>query len=179
MTKAVRSAKTRVLKLAARAKPRPHAKASLLVAVVDGARANIYKADAPPTGRPGLRLTLIKGGGLRQSNRKSRAIVSDRPGHKASSSGSGRYALQPKSDPHVRAEQQFVIAVAEALERALATQGCDEVVLVAPPRAMGDLRAHLSPKLARRTILEITREWTALTPSDIGRRVAAALLPET
>ncbi|MDX2143833.1 MAG: host attachment protein [Rhodospirillaceae bacterium] len=179
MKKAARSPKTRVQKLAARTKPRPRIKKSLMVAVIDGARANIYKAEASATGRPGLRLTVIDGGRLRQSNRKSRAIVSDRPGHKASSAGTGRYALQPKSDPHVRAEQQFVIGVAEFLDRALAAQGCDELVLVAPPRAMGDLRAHLSPAVARRTILEITQEWTALTPSVIGQRVAVALMPET
>jgi protein required for attachment to host cells len=181
MAKITRAPKTRVHNRAPRPKPRPHIDKTMIVAVVDGARAAIYIAKPSPVrqqgGRPGLRLSLVPGGRLRQSNRKSRAIVSDRPGHKAGGFGTRRYAVQPRMSPHDRAERQFVVDVAEFLGRVVPSLKPDELVLVAPPRAMGELRGRLARALARRDILEITQEWTGLGPAEIGKRLTALLMP--
>jgi protein required for attachment to host cells len=63
--------------------------------------------------------------------------------------GFGRHGAGER-DPASRAEERFLAAVAERLDEAAAAGAFEHLVLIAPPAALGVLRAGLRPATARR-----------------------------
>jgi protein required for attachment to host cells len=73
----------------------------------------------------------------------------DRAPRSYESSGSARHAMEPTDTPVQDAEKRFLHRVAERLAEAKAAAAFERVVLFAPPRALGALRAALkAPVLA-------------------------------
>lgn len=62
--------------------------------------------------------------------------------------GSGRHGAG-EHDPALETERRFMREVAEALDAGLRRKAYETLVLMAPPRALGLLRAELSPAVAR------------------------------
>lgn len=48
----------------------------------------------------------------------------------------------------------------------------EQLVLVADPVSMGELRPQLHPQVSMRTLAEITKDWTRLGIQDIARALA-------
>jgi len=57
-----------------------------------------------------------------------------------------------EGDPHDLAERAFVKDLAQRLEGVAREQPFDQMILIAPPRALGHLRDALSPSLAQKVI---------------------------
>jgi protein required for attachment to host cells len=124
------------------------------------------------------RLTAIPKGKFRQANLPGRMIVSDRPGHSAfAGAGGRRSAMEPRSEPHARAETVFLKKVASAVNLLARDGRFDRLVVAAPPKAMHDLRTALNATSKRKVVAEITHEWTRLGVRDMAERVKAALGP--
>lgn len=68
-------------------------------------------------------------------------------------------------DARDRAEQHFLADLAKRLDPLVAKQAFDQVILVAPPRALGHLREALSPAVTRK-----------VAGSDAHERVDATLI---
>ena len=78
----------------------------------------------------------------------ARDVKSDRPGRAFSSaSGGPRHALEPQHDYHKLEKHAFVASVAKALEHAATAREFDRLVLVAPPRTMGEFKSVLSERV--------------------------------
>jgi protein required for attachment to host cells len=153
------------------AAPKDNVRIVLLVA--DGATAQLYDV-APIT----CRLTAIPKGKFRQANLPGRMIVSDRPGHTSFvGAGGRRSALEPRSEPHARAETVFLKKVASAVNLMARGTRFDRLIVAAPPKAMHDLRTSLNAATKRKVVSEITHEWTRLGVRDMAERVKAALGP--
>lgn len=79
---------------------------------------------------------------------QSHTDKSDRPGRSFSSSGGGiRHAIESHSDYRKLEKHKFTLAVANALNHAALGREFDRLVLVAPPRSVGELRQSLSQQV--------------------------------
>lgn len=92
-------------------------------------------------------------------NPANRVQGRDRPGRAHSAFGQGRSALE-ETDWHQLAEDDFAREVAAILDHAAADGVFDEIVLVAPPAVLGELRASLGENAAKRVIAEIPKTLT-------------------
>jgi len=92
--------------------------------------------------------------------RSSAEIGSDRPGRTFDSSGQGRHAMEPPTDPHRHEKHTFATHIADELDRALQRKSFDTLVIVAPPQALGDLRHALSPAVSATITAEFNKDLT-------------------
>jgi protein required for attachment to host cells len=68
-------------------------------------------------------------------------------------------ALQD-TDWHQLSEDNYVKEIAEILDRAAHDGAFDEIVIVAPPKALGDLRVEINPNAVKKVIAEIPKTLT-------------------
>jgi protein required for attachment to host cells len=140
------------------------------ILVADGARARVLKNEGPGKGlQPALNQDFIG------ENLSSAELVSDRPGRTFDGSGDGRHAKVPHSDPHRNAKRVFAREMARFLERESAKHSFDRLVLVAPPQALGDLRAALSGSAKAKVSGEMNKDLTTLSVTEIAAHLGAVL----
>ncbi len=108
------------------------------IVVADGAHARFFLNEGP--GR-GLTPALPEAPAV--PHPPTREQGSDRPGRVFESADSSRHALEPRADWHRLEKQQFARAVARIVDQASGDNAFDRLVLIAPPKTLGDLRAAL------------------------------------
>jgi protein required for attachment to host cells len=86
-----------------------------------------------------------------------------------------RHAEEPRSDPHRQAKSTFARTIADYLERADHEKKFDQIVLVAPPVTLGDLRAMLGKQVAKRVAGEIGKDLTESPIAEIITQLHAAI----
>jgi len=96
----------------------------------------------------------------------------DRPGRSFSSAGSGRSSVG-QTDWHKLEEHRFAEQVAAALERIVRERGVKTLVVVAPPRALADLRKAFHPDVKKKIIAEIDKDLTKHPIDQIEKHLAA------
>jgi protein required for attachment to host cells len=83
----------------------------------------------------------------------------DRPGRAFSSVGSGRSAYE-ETDFHQLEEDRFAAEAADLLKRRALRQDYDSLVVVAPPRTLGELRKHYHVEVQQRLAGELDKDLT-------------------
>ena len=73
------------------------------------------------------------------------------------------------ADWHQQAEERFASQVANLLYHMEHARKFDELVVVAPPKMLGDLRARLHREVADCVIAEVARDLTGHPLPEIGR----------
>lgn len=73
------------------------------------------------------------------------------------------------TDWHQQAEERFASQVANLLYHMEHARKFDELVVVAPPKMLGDLRARLHREVADCVIAEVARDLTGHPLPEIGR----------
>lgn len=139
------------------------------ILVADGWHARVF-AQAVPGGR----LADVTPAGLEHQDARgfSRERGDDRPG-RAFDPGSGSpHAMEPRVDPHQREERRFATQVARVLEAAAERRAYEKLVLVAPPRMLGDLRAEIGDGVRKRVVGEAHKELMKLPAAELERHVA-------
>ena len=105
----------------------------------------------------------------------SHELATDRPGRSYESANPSRHAVQWKTDPHEAAKIQFEQRIADLVNRA-AEQGLfDALVLVAPPRVLGEVRKALSPQAKELLIVEEGKDLLGLPEHTLTNRLTALL----
>lgn len=133
------------------------------VLVADGARARLLVSEGPGTGlKPALGQEFIG------TNLPSRDIASDRPGRSFDSAGEGRHAMEPPTDPKRHEKRVFAHEIAQILEDGRKRNAFDQLVIVAPPEALGDLRAELGEELKRLIGGELNKELTKVPTRELA-----------
>jgi protein required for attachment to host cells len=140
------------------------------VLIADGARARILRNDGPGTG-----LRPVEGCVFVGDHAPTHEIMSDREGRTASSVGSARSAVQARSDPHRELKRKFVHRLADALAEGLAQQAYDQLVIVAAPPALGDLRAALSAHVRGKVTAEVAKDLTKTPDTELTQHLIDAL----
>lgn len=101
-------------------------------------------------------------------------LGSDAPGRAFASSGTRRSAYATP-DLHQRGEDDFARATALRLN-ALLDEGHDDTaraILVAPPRTLGMIREHLSPRARAALTAEINHDYVVYRPDELVARITA------
>lgn len=137
------------------------------VVVCDGAKALVLRNDGDALD---LDLTVVEA--LDQPDPPARDLGSDRPGRVYQSHGGARSAVED-TDPHAQAEAAFLADLAHRLDAAAQSRDLGALVLVAPPKALGLLREHLTPAVRAALIAEVPKDLTGLPTAEIARHLAA------
>lgn len=103
----------------------------------------------------------------------SHELGNDAPGRTFSSTSQRRSAYS-ETDWHSQAEARFAVAGADRLEHAAKGNDADIVVL-APPRVLGELRKHWGRETRKRLVAEIGKDLVHHETDDIARAVSAHL----
>ena len=82
-------------------------------------------------------------------------------------------AHSPAPDWHEVAEADFIRSVAHRLDETVRSQGVKDLVIVAPPRTLGELRSFLSSSVRTIITSEVDKELARLTTAEIERHLAA------
>jgi len=142
------------------------------VLVADGKRAQLYRNDGPDHG-----LNRVANGSFESDlpPTHSGAVMTDRPARVQESASSARHAIEPKTDPRRAAKAAFAAELAKKLEDGLVRGACQRIVLVAPPRILGELREHLSPRGRDAVAGEIVKDLTHLPLAELAKQVGTVL----
>jgi protein required for attachment to host cells len=97
----------------------------------------------------------------------------DRPGRSYSSVGPGRSSVA-QTDWHMLEEHRFAHEVAAALEKIVRERGVEALFIVAPPRALADLRKAFHPDVKKRIVAEIDKDLTKHPLYDIEKHLLNA-----
>ena len=141
------------------------------VLVADGARATVLANEGVGRGlHEALPMDFVA------SNLPTRARVSDRPG-RARNARTGRRSspLAPAGDAHRLEKAAFARRLARQLGAWARRGAFDRLILVAPPRMLGDLRGALDARTRRRLHDTVPKDLTRQPAAAVAREVARAL----
>lgn len=122
---------------------------------------------------PGKGLELIEEIDHPEGRQRDRDIVSDRPGRSfRKNSGDPRRASMSSSEtPHERVVSDFARALAQRLNQGRVENRCRRVVLVAPPRFLGLLRAALDGPTAQLVAGSLDKDLASLKEAELVERL--------
>jgi protein required for attachment to host cells len=140
--------------------------ANALVLISDGRRARLLRNQGTPR-QP----QLIVEQSLEQHNPPTREQGTDRPGRKHGTDGHAKSAIE-QTDWHQQEEQRFAAELAEMLYKLGHAGNYEELVVVAPPKMLGDLRAKFHPEVAGAVVAEIPRDLTTYSVPEIGKMLS-------
>jgi protein required for attachment to host cells len=133
-----------------------------LVLVSDGRSARLLRNQGTP-----VKPQLIVEQELLRVNPPTREQGTDRPGRKHGTDGHARSAIE-QTDWHHQEEQRFAAELADRLYHLGHDHNYESLVVVAPPKMLGDLRAKFHPVVSKAIVAEVPRDLTAYSAPEIG-----------
>lgn len=106
-------------------------------------------------------------------NPKDRDQKSDAPGRAMSQTG-GRQSTVDEVDFHQQEEDRFAAEVAAILKREAEAGSFASLIVVAPPRTLGELRKHYHVSVTQKLAGEIDKDLTGHTIPDIEKALVSA-----
>jgi len=139
------------------------------IVVADVGRANIIAVTRDAEGR---HLDIVHE--MSADNRPSQEIASDKPGRGFANPGGNqqRHAMPPSTDPHRHAQDEFVADVVSYLTDKRNHNKFENLVVIAPPRIMGEMRAKMPKPLAEAVEGEITKDLTKIPLADLPQHLS-------
>jgi len=104
-------------------------------------------------------------------NPATREQGSDAPGRAFASRGGVRSAVED-TDWHEIEEERFARAMADRINKAAESGELAEIVIVAPPRTLGEIRKDLSAKAKTKVVGELDKDLTRHPLSEIEKALA-------
>jgi len=147
--------------------PRPHVPHNTLLLVGDGQKALFLRNKGNAQ-----RVDLVVEWILARDNPPTLEQGSDRPGRSSASPGVARSAME-EADWHHIAKERFAGELADALYRHAHANLFDKLVIIAPPKILGNLRKAFHAEVAERVAAEIPKELTSHPVAEIERLLAA------
>jgi len=123
-----------------------------LVLVADGRKSLFLRNEGD-----GEFLNLVVEDQHAQAGLEDREMKTDAPGRAMSQVG-GRQSTMEEPDYHQIEEDRFAKETAELLAKRAQANEFDRLVVVAPPRALGELRQHYSKALEGRIVAEVDKD---------------------
>lgn len=141
------------------------------ILVADDSGARLFKT----LGRS-PQLTLIQEFDHPEAHQRNRDFDTDRPGRSFDSIGRGRHAMSAEVNPKQREEERFAHELGRYLKEGHDHQTFSELVLVASPRLLGDLRQILPDNVKKCIIEEIDKDYPkTLSVHDVIARLQKEL----
>jgi len=107
-----------------------------------------------------------------QDNPPDRDQKSDAAGRVFSSVGPRRSAME-EVDFHQHAEDRFAAETAEMLKARALRNDYDALVVVAPPKTLGELRKHYHKEVEKRLVAEVPKDLTNVPVAEIEKILQA------
>jgi len=147
-------------------------KQTIWIVVCDGARGRIFVNRGRGTG-----LSEIENAENRDARVPTRALGADRPGRTHDSAGAGRHAMAPPADWHGVEKERFAKEITAMVNTAALENKFEGVILVAPPRVLGDLRQALNAQATAKVTGEIGKDLTQLSVHELGPHLSDLITP--
>ena len=143
-----------------------------LIVVADGARARFFE---PRHDTHTLVAAAQADMVAPESRLQNQEIVSDRPGRGFGSADASthRHAFEPHHDPHKLEKHNFTAELARTLDGLCGQY--DRLVVVAPPRSLGELDTLLTPQVKKMVSHQVPKDLTGANPPDWWRAVEQVL----
>jgi protein required for attachment to host cells len=132
------------------------------ILVADGARARVLMNQGIGKG-----LEPAVNGEMVHALPPTRELGTDRPGRSQQRGTSGRHAFEPHVDWHRFEKEKFSKEMAGLLDAAAERGAYDRLVLIAPPRTLGDLRSALGAKARGKIHAEVDKDLTHVTMQEL------------
>lgn len=142
-------------------------KHGIWVMVADGEKA-LFLKNQGDTKYPNLEVVRE----MEQENPPTHEQGTDRPGRYSEGMSSPRSAME-ETDWHRIAKERFADEIAALLYKYAHAEAFREIVLVAPPLVLGELRKKLHKEVDSRIAAEIPKTLTRHTVSDIEQILTA------
>jgi protein required for attachment to host cells len=139
------------------------------VLIADGEKA-LYLRNITDAENPHLEVVRKE----EQENPSTREQGTDRPGRMPDDSQHQRSAMN-EADWHRMAKERFARDLAEHLYDLAYKDAFDRIVLVAPPRVLGELRENLHREVTSRVVAELPKDLTHHPVDEIERTLVKAL----
>jgi protein required for attachment to host cells len=107
-----------------------------------------------------------------QDNPATRDQKSDDSGRSALSAGAGHHSYS-ETDFHQLEEDRFAARTAEMLNDRAMRNDFESLIVVAPPRTLGELRKHYHKEVEKRLTGEIAKDLTGHPVEEIEKILAA------
>lgn len=124
------------------------------VLVADGAKMLFFRNEGDAN-NPNLTVIAAE----QQPDPYDRDIKTDAAGQKPASQGAGG-STAGEADFHRQAEDRFAVEAAERINRAALANEFERLIVVAPPRTLGQLRKHYHKQVEVRIAAEIAKDLT-------------------
>jgi protein required for attachment to host cells len=104
-----------------------------------------------------------------QENPADRDQKSDAPGRTFDTSGGAGRSAYEETDYHALEEARFAAETAEMLRKRALRNEFENLIIVAPPKTLGELRKHYHKEVERRLVGEIAKDLTGHPVDQIER----------
>jgi len=139
-----------------------------LVVVADGRKMLFFRNEGDAL-YPNLELDRVR----EQDNPADRDQKSDAPGVAHSSVGNSRHSFS-EVDFHQLEEDRFASETADLLKKRALANDFESLIIVAPPRTLGELRKHYHKEVESRLVGEIAKDLTGHPVNEIEKIILAA-----
>jgi protein required for attachment to host cells len=143
-----------------------HVPTNALVLVSDGRRARLLRNQGTP-----VKPELIVEQAINRENPPTRDQGSDKPGRRHGPGGAIGGAIE-QTDYHHQQEERFAAELADLLYELGNAGKYEELVVVAPPKMLGDLRANFHQKVSGAVVAEVPKDLTQYSVPEIGRMLS-------
>jgi protein required for attachment to host cells len=99
-------------------------------------------------------------------------LGAERPGRVHESATVARHAAEPRVDLHRTAKLRFVDEVAAALNEASALHAFDQLILIAPARALVELKHALDAETKGKVAGQLQKDLTHVPDADLAGHLA-------
>lgn len=97
---------------------------------------------------------------------RSKDLGTDQPGRLKSGVAAGKHGLSEEVSPHESEQRKFIHFLVDYLDQHFEQRDFHELMIVAPPKFLGELRKALPPKLTSAVVQELTKNY----PSFLGEK---------
>ena len=136
-------------------------KAKLWYAIADGGRARFVERDEDGAFRTVANFEST------DLHARTRDLGTDRPARVRDRAGPGRHAVEPRSDLKQQAKEDFVKLVADALEVEHGQGQFDQLMLVAPPGVLTELKQKLAKPIADIVVKDLQKDLTKVPDHEL------------
>ncbi|MBA3813503.1 MAG: host attachment protein [Alphaproteobacteria bacterium] len=130
------------------------------VLVADGTRARIFVKEFKS-------LSNALGQDFVSDNLRDSEIYMDKPGRSYDSSNPTRHAYQPRTDWHEYQKRLFAKDLCTILDKANENADFDELIIISPPKMLGDIRSYLAKQILSKVTAEIPKDISKLSEYDL------------
>jgi len=125
------------------------------VLVADGAKLLVFRNEGDAD-RLDLRVIEAE----QQRDDYDRNIKSDQAGRMPGNPGMGGTSSAGEADFHRQAEERFAADAADRINRAALAGECETLIIIAPPKTLGELRGRYHKQVEARITAEIPKDLT-------------------